>query len=53
VLVVALYEKYWKKITPNKAFGGLAALLLFWATFQVWHDEYDLNIAVVAELNEK
>ncbi len=51
MLVVALYEKYWKKITPNKAFGGLAALLLFWATFQVWHDEYDLNIAVVAELN--
>lgn len=40
LLIFALYEKYWKKVTPNTWFWGLAAVLLFYATFQAWRDEY-------------
>jgi hypothetical protein len=36
----ALYEKYYKKVTPRAWFWGLAVLLFFVATFQAWQDEY-------------
>lgn len=39
LLLFALYEKYYRKTTPNRWFWGLAALCIFIATFQAWNDE--------------